>query len=76
MKVNIHEAKTQLLRLVEKRQPVRKSWLLRLESRWQSFLLLERRHEPRSLGMLKGKLHVPKSSDAPLPRAMLDDFEK
>jgi prevent-host-death family protein len=76
MQVNIHEAKTQLSRLVEDAAAGQEIVIAKAGKPMAKLTALGREHRPRRLGILKGKLRVPKDFDAPLPRAMLDDFEK
>lgn len=76
MRVNIHEAKTQLSRLVEEAAAGREIVIAKAGKPMARLSALGRKPGPRKLGILKGKLRIPKSFDAPLPRAILDDFEK
>jgi prevent-host-death family protein len=76
MRVNIHEAKTQLSRLVEDAAAGQEIVIAKAGKPMAKLTALGHHHGPRKLGILKGKLRVPKNFDAPLPRTMLDDFEK
>jgi len=74
LQVNIHEAKTQLSRLVE------------IAARGEDVILAKAgkpiarltalpSNRPRQLGVLKGKIWVADDFDAPLPEDVLRDFE-
>ncbi|MGC2404782.1 MAG: type II toxin-antitoxin system prevent-host-death family antitoxin [Candidatus Cybelea sp.] len=76
MRVNIHEAKTQLSRLVEAAAAGQEIVIVKAGKPMAKLSALRREHGPRRLGILKGKLRVLKNFDVPLPRALLDDFEK
>ncbi|MGA7354955.1 MAG: type II toxin-antitoxin system prevent-host-death family antitoxin [Candidatus Cybelea sp.] len=74
--MNIHEAKTQLSRLVEAAAAGQEIVIVKAGKPMAKLSALRREHGPRRLGILKGKLRVLKNFDVPLPRALLDDFEK
>jgi prevent-host-death family protein len=76
MKINIHEAKTQLSRLVEDAAAGKEIVIAKAGKPMARLLPVESKRGPRKLGILKGKLRVPKNFDAPLPRSVLDAFEK
>lgn len=76
MKVNIHEAKTQLSRLVEDAAAGKEIVIAKAGKPIAKLSPVEPKRGPRKLGILKGKLRVPKNFDAPLPRTILDSFEK
>lgn len=76
MKVNIHEAKTQLSRLVEDAAAGKEIVIAKAGKPVAKLSPVEPRHGPRKLGILKGKLRVAKNFDAPLPRTIIDSFEK
>jgi antitoxin (DNA-binding transcriptional repressor) of toxin-antitoxin stability system len=76
MRVNIHEAQTQLSRLVEAAAAGQEIVIVKAGKPMAKLSALGREHGPRRLGILKGKLRAPKNFNAPLPRAILDDFEK
>lgn len=76
MRVNIHEAKMQLSQLVETAAAGQEIVIVKAGKPMAKLSALRREDGPRRLGILKGKLRVPKNFDAPLPPAVLDDFEK
>ena len=72
--VNIHEAKTQLSRLIERVCAGEEIIIARGGKPVARLAPLEQRR-PRRLGLLKGKIWVAKDFDAPLPDDLLDLFE-
>ncbi len=71
--VNIHQAKTQLSRLIERVCAGEEIIIARGGKPVARLAPLERR--PRRLGLLKGKIWVAKDFNAPLPDDLLDLFE-
>jgi len=76
MKVNIHEAKTQLSRLVEEAAAGQEIVIAKAGKPVAKLSPLAQRRAPRKLGLLKGKLRLTEDFDAPLPRAIVQAFEK
>ena len=72
--VNIHEAKTQLSRLIERVCAGEEIIIARGGKPVARLAPLEQR-QPRRLGLLKGKIWVAKDFNAPLPDDLLDLFE-
>lgn len=72
--VNIHQAKTQLSRLIERVCAGEEIIIARGGKPVARLAPLERRR-PRRLGLLKGKIWVAKDFNAPLPDDLLDLFE-
>lgn len=73
MPVNIHEAKTQLSRLVDEVAAGREIIIAKAGKPVAKLVPLGR--ATRKLGTLKGKLHASADFDAPLPDEIVDDFE-
>jgi prevent-host-death family protein len=73
MPVNIHEAKTQLSRLVDEAAAGHEIVIAKAGKPVAKLVPL--RPEPRKLGTLKGKLKASADFDAPLPDQIIDDFE-
>jgi prevent-host-death family protein len=72
--VNIHEAKTQLSRLIARVCAGEEIIIARGGKPVARLAPLEQR-PPRRLGLLKGKIWVAKDFNAPLPDDLLDLFE-
>ena len=72
--VNIHQAKTQLSRLIERVCAGEEIIIARGGKPVARLAPLEQRR-PRRLGLLKGKIWVAKDFNAPLPDYLLDLFE-
>ena len=72
--VNIHQAKTQLSRLVERASAGEEIIIARAGKPVARLAPLERR-APRRLGLLKGRIWISEDFDAPLPGDLLDLFE-
>ena len=72
--VNIHQAKTQFSRLIERVCAGEEIIIARSGKPVARLAPLEPRR-PRRLGLLKGKIWVAKDFDAPLPDDLLDLFE-
>lgn len=73
--VNIHEAKTQFSRLIERVCAGEEIIIARSGKPVARLAPLEQRRRPRRLGLLKGKIWVAKDFNAPLPDDLLDLFE-
>jgi len=73
--VNIHEAKTQLSRLIELTQTGQEFIIAKAGKPVARLTPIERGKPPRRLGLLDGQIRVPDDFNAPLPEAVLDAFE-
>ena len=73
MRVNIHEAKTHLSRLVDEAAAGREIIIAKAGKPIAKLAPLGER--PRKLGTLKGKIRLSADFDAPLPEEILKDFE-
>ena len=73
--VNIHEAKTQLSRLIERVCAGEEIIIARGGKPVARLAPLLRSAKPRTPGLLKGKIWVAKDFNAPLPDDLLDLFE-
>ncbi len=73
--INIHEAKTQLSRLVEDVAAGDEIIIAKAGKPMARLTALEPPSAPRRFGMLKGKIHVADDFDAPLPDEILAAFE-
>ncbi|MBV8066886.1 MAG: type II toxin-antitoxin system Phd/YefM family antitoxin [Candidatus Eremiobacteraeota bacterium] len=73
--VNIHEAKTQLSRLVDEAAAGQEIIIAKAGRPMAKLIPLAQHRPRRKLGTLKGKVKVHADFDAPLPRDVLDAFE-
>ena len=73
--VNIHEAKTQLSRLIERVRAGEEIVIAKGGKPVARLAPLEQRAKPRELGSMKGRIWIAKDFDAPLPDELLDLFE-
>lgn len=73
--VNIHDAKTQLSKLVAKAAAGGEVVIARAGKPVARLVPLAPARPIRKLGALKGKLRIPDDFDAPLPARVLDAFE-
>lgn len=73
--VNIHEAKTNLSRLIEEVQRGEEIVIAKAGTPVARLVSLAVTPEPRRPGRLKGKIHVADDFDAPLPEEILALFE-
>jgi prevent-host-death family protein len=73
--VNIHEAKTQLSRLIELTQTGQEFIIAKAGKPVARLTPIDRGKPPRRLGLLDGQIRVPDDFNAPLPEAILDAFE-
>jgi prevent-host-death family protein len=75
--VNIHAAKTHLSRLIDAAAAGEEILIARAGKPVARLVpLQDTQVKPRrQLGLLAGKLHVPRDFDAPLPDDILDSFE-
>lgn len=72
--VNIHRAKTQLSKLIERVCEGEEIVIARGGKPVARLVPLERRR-PRELGSMKGRIRIGKDFNAPLPDELLDLFE-
>ena len=75
MTVNIHEAKTQLSRLVEEAAGGREIVIAKAGRPVARLVPLASPVRTKQLGLLMGKIRVGPDFDAPLPDDLLDAFE-
>ena len=75
VKVNIHEAKTHLSRLVEKAEGGREVTIARAGKPVARLVPFKKKEVPRKKGLLKGKIWIGQDFDEPLPQEILDAFE-
>lgn len=73
--VNMHDAKSQLSRLVEEAEAGRETVIARAGKPVARLVPLAAKGTVRKLGALKGRLKVPADFDAPLPPEVLAAFE-
>lgn len=73
--VNIHEAKTQLSRLVDDVAAGGEIIIAKAGRPMARLVSLSATPEQRKLGTLKGRLTIPAGFDDPLPDDVLDNFE-
>lgn len=72
--VNIHRAKTQLSKLIERVSEGEEIVIARGGKPVARLVPLERRR-PRGLGRMKGRIRIARDFNAPLPEDLLDLFE-
>lgn len=73
--VNIHEAKTQLSRLIERVERGEEVIIARAGTPVARLLPFSPKGTARQLGMDDGRLEIPDDFDAPLPDDLLAGFE-
>jgi prevent-host-death family protein len=73
--VNIHEAKTNLSRLVDEVSEGNVIVLAKAGKPVAKIVPLGAARKARKPGFMKGKIKIAKDFDAPLPGDVLDDFE-
>lgn len=73
--VNIHHAKTHLSRLLDEVAAGAEVVIARAGKPVARLVPLEASVRPKKLGGLKGRIKVPGNFNAPLPPAVLADFE-
>jgi len=74
-KINIHQAKTQLSRLVERAAGGEEIVIAKSGKPVARLVPYTAKNEPRRPGYLRGKIRVKKSFDQPLPKELLASFE-
>ena len=75
-KINIHEAKTHLSRLVEQAASGREFVIAKAGKPLARLVPLATPVKTKKLGLLKGKIKVPDNFNAPLDAAILALFER
>jgi prevent-host-death family protein len=73
--VNIHEAKTQLSKLVERAEAGHETVIARAGKPVAKLVPLPKAGSVRKLGALKGRIQVPADFDAALPTEIAAAFE-
>lgn len=73
--VNMHQAKTQLSKLIERASAGEEIVIARAGHPVARIVPLVSRTEPRKPGMLKGRIKLAENFDAPLPKELLAAFE-
>jgi prevent-host-death family protein len=73
--VNIHEAKTNLSRLVDQVAAGAEIVIAKAGKPLAKLVPYEPRKPKRTPGLMKGKIRIAKDFDAPLPDDLLDAFE-
>jgi prevent-host-death family protein len=74
--INVHQAKTQLSRLLEEVAAGQEIIIAKAGKPVARLVSLRTASKKRQLGILEGKLPVPPDFDAPLPDATLEAFEQ
>ena len=74
-KVNIHQAKTQLSRLVELAAGGEEIIIAKSGKPVARLVPYVPKGVPRRPGKLRGKIRIKKNFDEPLPKELLDSFE-
>ena len=73
--INIHEAETQVSRLVEDAANGEEIIVAKAGKPLARLIAYETSTKPRQFGILKGKIHIANDFDAPLPDEVLAAFE-
>ena len=73
--VNIHQAKTQLSKLVERAASGSEIVITKAGKPMAKLVPLVTTNRVRKLGILKGKIKIPDDFDAPLPAKVIAGFE-
>ena len=73
--INIHQAKTQLSRLIERVNAGEEITIAKAGRPVARLVPIAATAAPRRPGLLKGRIRVSKDFDAPLPDDLLDAFE-
>ena len=73
--INIHEAKTQLSRLIERSLSGEEFIIAKAGKPVARLTPIKPARQPRRLGLLDGELQIPDDFNAPLPEALLNAFE-
>jgi len=72
--VNIHQAKTELSKLVERAEAGEEIIIARAGRPVAKLVALSKMRSPRRLGLLDGKFKIPDDFNAPLPESVLRAF--
>lgn len=73
--INIHEAKTQLSRLIERSLSGEEFIIAKAGKPVARLTPIKPVRQPRRLGLLDGELQIPDDFNAPLPETLLSAFE-
>ena len=73
--INIHQAKSQLSRLIERVTAGEEIVIAKAGRPVARLVPMHASAAPRTPGLMKGRIRVSKDFDAPLPGALLDAFE-
>lgn len=73
--INIHQAKTELSKLVERAEAGEEIVIARAGKPAAKLVPLHKRARARRLGLLDGKFKIPDDFNAPLPASILRTFE-
>jgi prevent-host-death family protein len=73
--VNIHQAKTELSKLVERAEAGEEVLIARAGKPVAKLVPLNRRRGRRKLGLLDGKFRIPDDFNKPLPASIVRAFE-
>lgn len=73
--INIHEAKTQLSRLIERSLSGEEFIIAKAGKPVARLTPIKPARQPRRLGLLDGELQIPDDFNAPLPETLLSAFE-
>ena len=74
-RVNIHQAKTELSKLIERVEAGEEVIIARAGKPAVKLVPLTRARSPRRLGLLDGKFKIPEDFNKPLPASILRAFE-
>jgi prevent-host-death family protein len=74
-RVNIHQAKTELSKLVERAEAGEEVVIARAGKPAAKLVSLGHTRGPRRLGLLDGKFKIPDDFNKPLPESVLRAFE-
>lgn len=74
-KVNIHEAKTNLSRLIERVIQGEEIVISKAGKPVARLVQFSQKNTKRRLGLMKGKIQVGEDFDAPLPMSVIEEFE-
>jgi prevent-host-death family protein len=75
MNVSVYDAKTNLSRLLDRAAGGEEIVITRNGRPVAKLVAATAARKPRKLGMLKGRIRIRKTFDAPLPNDVLDTFE-
>jgi prevent-host-death family protein len=73
--MNIHQAKTELSKLVERVEAGEQIVIARAGKPAAKLVPLNKARGRRRLGLLNGKFRIPEDFNAPLPESIIDSFE-